>query len=85
MPYTDAVFVMPDLKGPGGNAYWLLGEASSALKKAGYDKELREQFHAEATSSDYEHLLATIMAWFVVVTARTEYVVINDPNTQEDS
>lgn len=72
------IFVMPDLKGPGGNAFWLLGQAGTKLKEEGYSKTQREEFHAEATSGDYEHLLATIYKWFRVAVTRTEYVVINE-------
>lgn len=78
MPRTDAIFVMPDLKGPEGNAFVLLGRAREALKKEGYLEELQGDFHTEATSGDYKHLLETIMDWFIVVARSTEYVVIND-------
>lgn len=77
MPKTEAVFLMPDLKGPDGNAFVLLGRAGNALKDAGYGQETRDEFHAEATPGDYEHLLETIMTWFIVVAARTEYERIN--------
>lgn len=69
---------MPDLKGPGGNAFVLLGQADRVLKKLGMDKEERGWFHEQAKASDYEHLLATIMEWFIVVAPQTTYVVIND-------
>lgn len=78
MPRTEAVFVMPDLKGPEGNAFVLLGKADSALKNAGVSQEDRTHFHNQATSGDYDNLLETIMEWFTVVAPRTEYVVIND-------
>lgn len=78
MPRTEAIFVMPDLKGPEGNAFVLLGKADSALKSAGVSQEDRTHFHNQATSGDYDNLLETIMEWFTVVAPRTEYVVIND-------
>ena len=78
MSRTEAVFVMPDLKGPEGNAFVLLGLADSSLKTHGYSKEEREYFRKQATSGDYDNLLATIMEWFIVVAPRTEYVVINE-------
>ena len=78
MPRTEAVFVMPDLKGPEGNAFVLLGLADSSLKAHGYSKEERNHFRNQATSGDYDNLLATIMEWFIVVAPRTEYVVINE-------
>ena len=59
-------FVLPDLTGPEGNAFALLGRARAALREAGSaDDEAR--FTAEATASDYRHLLATIDEWFTVI------------------
>lgn len=78
MPKTDAIFVMPNLRGPEGNAFVLLGRARQSLKEAGYLEEFQGDFHKEATSGDYKHLLETIMEWFIVVAQKTEYVVIND-------
>jgi hypothetical protein len=37
-----------------------------ALKKAGVPEEEREEFWADALSGDYNHLLATCMAWVAV-------------------
>ena len=51
------------LVGEDGNAFAILGRVNHALKRAGVDKAEREAFHAEATSSDYMHLLRTAMAW----------------------
>jgi hypothetical protein len=67
------VFVMPDLTGPQGNAFVLLGQAKQLMKDAGYPEEAMRSFHAEATSGDYDHLLATIRNWFRV--ARVRYVL----------
>ena len=77
MARTDAIFVMPDLKGQGGNAYFLLGDAKRSLKEAGVPLEERERFYKQATSGDYENLLETIMEWFTVVVPKTQYVPIN--------
>ena len=79
MPRTEAVFVMPDLKGPEGNAFVLLGRAKRALREAGVSSEDQNWFYTQATNGDYENLLATIMEWCIVVAAKpAEYVVIND-------
>lgn len=51
-----------DLSGPGGNAYAVLGRAFEALRAAGADQARIDAFKTEATSSDYEHLLATVDA-----------------------
>lgn len=48
------------LAGEDGNAFSILGRVFKALKKAGYDKEFIARFTSEATSSDYNHLLATV-------------------------
>lgn len=84
MPRTDAVFVMPDLKGPEGNAFVLLGRAMQALADAGHGEEEQQAFHDAATSSDYENLVATIIAWMTVVVPKTEYVVINGDESSSD-
>jgi hypothetical protein len=78
VPRTEAVFVMPDLKGPEGNAFVLLGRAKRALREAGQNDEQQNWFYTQATSGDYKNLLETIMEWFIVVAPKTEYVVIND-------
>lgn len=77
MPKTDAVFLMPNLTGQDGNAYALLGRASSALRAAGCTRDVEDEFHEEATSGDYEHLLSTIMLWFIVLVERPSYERIN--------
>jgi hypothetical protein len=52
----------PDIKvklvGEDGNAFAILGAVSRALKRAGH-ADAAEEFYAEATSGDYDHLLAT--------------------------
>lgn len=53
------------LVGEDGNAFAILGRAKHALRKAGMSAQW-EEFSAEATASDYNHLLATCMEWFDV-------------------
>jgi hypothetical protein len=53
------------LIGQDDNAFSILGEARRALPLAGRRDEWGA-FLAEATSGDYDHLLATVMAWFEV-------------------
>lgn len=48
------------LIGEDGNAFNILGKVSQALKKNGY-KEMAQEFMAEATKGDYNHLLRTCM------------------------
>ena len=63
---------MQDIKYPGlqvklvnedGNAFAILGRVSKALRRAGVSKVERDEFMAEATSGDYNHLLKTVMDW----------------------
>ncbi|EIM63243.1 hypothetical protein [Desulfobacter postgatei] len=59
-PKTD---VKVKLIGEDGNAFHILGKVIKALQKAGYDKEFIQQFQDEATSGNYDHLLATVMEY----------------------
>jgi hypothetical protein len=54
--------VQVELVGTDGNAFAVLGAVSKALKGAGHGDEV-PAFMAEATSGDYDHLLATVMRW----------------------
>ena len=51
------------LTGNDGNAFAVLGKVQRALKAAGVPKEQRDAFFREATSGDYNALLATCMQW----------------------
>jgi hypothetical protein len=51
-----------------GNAFAILGACSKAMKMAGRYEEW-SAFHTEATSDDYDHLLATVTDWFDVTLA----------------
>jgi hypothetical protein len=53
------------LIGQDGNAFSILGKARRALQLAGRGDEWGA-FVAEATSGDYDHLLAVVMEWFEV-------------------
>ena len=53
------------LIGEDGNAFSILGRVQRAMRRAGIASEW-DEFHAEATDSDYDHLLATVMGWFTV-------------------
>jgi hypothetical protein len=53
------------LVGEDGNAFSILGRVSRIMKRNGiHDKW--DEFHAEATSGDYNNLLMTVMRWFAV-------------------
>ncbi len=54
------------LVGQDGNAFAILGACQRAAKAAGWPQEKVDAFRAEATSGDYDNLLATCMKWFDV-------------------
>jgi hypothetical protein len=53
------------LIGQDGNAFSILARARRALRLAGRGDEWLA-FQVEATSADYDHLLAVVMEWFEV-------------------
>jgi hypothetical protein len=54
------------LIGRDGNAFAILGAVQKELKKAGAPQEDLDAYFAEATSGDYDHLLATTLKWVKV-------------------
>ncbi len=54
------------LVGLDGNAFAILGRCIEAMRRAKLSQEERDAFYKEATSSNYDHLLATCMEWFDV-------------------
>ena len=59
MALTD---VRVSLVGEDGNAFAILGRVSKALRRAGF-VDVADEFMAEATSGDYNHLLATVLKY----------------------
>jgi hypothetical protein len=55
MPKTE---LKVKLVGTDGNAFALMGKVRQALRRGGHD-DLVAEFTKEATSGDYDHLLAT--------------------------
>ena len=49
-----------------GNAFNVLGICLRAMRQAGLSQEEHDAFYAEATSGNYDHLLATCLEWFKV-------------------
>lgn len=64
MPKYPGITV--SLIGGDGNAFAVLGKVQRALRSAGVPSEEVEAFANEATSGDYDHLLATVMSWVEV-------------------
>lgn len=54
------------LTGTDGNAFAIMGKVKSALTRAGVTADECREFMTEATSGDYNHLLATCMKWVEV-------------------
>jgi len=50
------------LVGEDGSTFFILSRVSGAMRKAGIPAEEIRDFHREATSGDYDHLLRTVMA-----------------------
>ena len=51
------------LVGEDGNAFSILGRVHRIMRNSGIANEW-DEFHAEATSGDYDNLLRTVMTWF---------------------
>jgi hypothetical protein len=55
--------IQVQLTGQDGNAFAILGRTTGALRQAGLPQEEIDDYFAEATSGDYDHLLQTTMRW----------------------
>jgi hypothetical protein len=57
----------PDIKvqmvGRDGNAFSIIGRVTKALRNARVPVEERKKFQAEATKTDYNNVLQTVMRW----------------------
>lgn len=54
------------LLGEDGNAFFILGRCLQAMRRAKISEKERDEFRKEATSGNYDHLLATCFKWFDV-------------------
>ena len=54
------------LSGEDGNAFFIIGRVSKALKQAGVPADEVDEFRSEAMSGDYDHLLQTCIRWVEV-------------------
>lgn len=55
-----------ELVGRDGNAFAMLGRVRRALARHGVSIEEIQEFTAEATRKDYDHLLQTTLRWVEV-------------------
>lgn len=51
------------LVGEDGNAFAIIGRVRTALRRAGYEPELIEEFTRDAMSGDYDHLIQTVLEY----------------------
>jgi hypothetical protein len=55
-----------NIVGGDGNAFFILGKALVAAKKAGWSQEKIQEFSDKARAGDYDNLLTTCMDYFDV-------------------
>lgn len=55
------------LVGENGNAFNIIGKVRQALRRNGVDEKEVEEFTTQATSGDYDNVLATAMKYVEVV------------------
>ena len=54
------------LTGEDGNAMFIIGRIRLAMRRAGVEKEIIDEFTEDATSGDYDHVLRTCMKYVEV-------------------
>lgn len=64
MTKTKHPEITVQLLGQDGNAFNVLGLCKRAMKRNHLPQEEINQFIKEATSGNYDHLIATVMSWF---------------------
>ena len=64
---ADYSHVEVKLIGLSNNAFHIIGAVRKALIRAGASKLEIELFTEEATSGNYDHLLATVQRWVTVI------------------
>jgi hypothetical protein len=81
--YPGVLVALEDLWGSAGNAYEILGRIKRALidgeQGGDCDEGAAAAFYAEATSGDYDHLLATVDAYV------DAYVVLSHSKSRLDT
>lgn len=55
-----------ELVGLDGNGFFIVSRTAQALSRGGVSKENVDRFREEATSGDYDHLLAVVQKWVTV-------------------
>lgn len=65
-PELKQTGIRVELIGADGNAFALIGKVRQALRQAGYGEDFIKAFTDDATSGDYQHLMAVIAATVIV-------------------
>jgi hypothetical protein len=63
VPMFPEIEIEIDLTGPDGNAFYILGAVTQALRSAGATKEQTTTFNNDATGGDYDNLLQVVARW----------------------
>ena len=63
MKKSSITGVEVQLSGNDGNAYAILANARKAMRRAGIDQTIIEEYLKEAKSGDYDHLIQTTMKY----------------------
>lgn len=58
--------VVVELVGQDGNAFYIMGAVSKALRKHGVDKTEIDEYMTESMSGDYDNLIRTALRWVSV-------------------
>ena len=64
--YPD-VSVVIQMSGPQGNAFFIMGAVTKALRRESVDEEIIKQYMDECTAGDYDNLLAVTEQWVVLI------------------
>lgn len=62
------IYVLPaDMRGPQGNAFFMMADALGILRRSGYTSEERQVIQNDMMAGDYAHFLDTLFTYFRVV------------------
>ena len=58
--------VYVQLTGEDGNAFYIIGRVTRAMHRAGYSREMQDEYRTAAMAGDYANVIATTMQWVEV-------------------
>lgn len=71
------VYLLPDLKGPQGNAFFMMAEVLGLLRRTGYTPEECALIQSEMMSGDYDHFLDCVFRYCEVYMQVNDFVPID--------